>query len=615
VPLKKESEGKMAPFKIAAIPKNRLSGLLFSAVVSVLLVACAAAPPQLSTLVNSPVNDSENPPAAELEDVTHVQAVVSAHQLASEAGMQVLEAGGSAADAAVAVAAVLSVVEPWFSSALGGGTWALYYDAERDEVTSLDGVGYAGSLATPSDYADRLDVEGIHHAILPGAWDGWMLWLSEYGQLELREVLEPAIEIARDGHPASPAMILWLQINNDMVIDDPTTAQIYAPNGLFIQEGDTVYQEDMARTFLELALAYDRAKEQGHVEAIQAARDYFYRGPIAEAIVAYSDENGGYLTREDFHDFEAEIAEPIFIEYSDEITVYQNPPNSQGITMLLALNILKDFEFLGTDPAHPDTVHVQVEAIKLAFADRYYHVGDPDEVQVPLSALLSEEHATAQRQRIEMDAVIEWPIEDILDTSTLNNTTTFHVVDRHGNAAAVTTSLGAQFVVIGETGIHINERMKFFSLEEDNPNLLEARKKVRHTSNPYMALRNGRPYILGGNTGVDTQPQAQAQQFLNIVEFGLSAQEAVAQPRFVTTAFPDTRLPSEVGNTLQVEADFSAETVTALRARGHDVVVGQGIFGSANVIVIQEDGLDAQVGAEPRESMSYGMVAPVDLEE
>jgi gamma-glutamyltranspeptidase len=188
-------------------------------------------------------------------------------------------------------------------------------------------------------------------------------------------------------------------------------------------------------------------------------------------------------------------------------------------------------------------------------------------------------------------------------------------VDRHGNAAAVTTSLGAQFLVIGDTGIHINERMKFFSLEEDNPNLLEPRKKVRHTSNPYMALRQGQPYILGGNTGVDTQPQAQVQQFLNIVEFGLDAQEAVAQPRFVSTAFPGTRPPSPVGNTLQVETAFPAETVAELRARGHDVEVGEGIFGSANVIIVQEDGLDAQVGAEPRDSMSSGMVTPVEVEE
>jgi gamma-glutamyltranspeptidase / glutathione hydrolase len=405
-------------------------------------------------------------------------------------------------------------------------------------------------------------------------------------------------------------MITWLQIQSAHILDDPNLVRIYAPDGALLQEGDPVYQLDMARTFLELALAYNAARDRGHQEAIQAARDYFYRGPIAEALVAYSDEDGGYFTLEDFQNFEAEIVEPIAIEYSDELTVYQNPPNSQGIVMLLALNILKGLDFSGQTPHAPDVVHFQVEALKLAFADRYYHVGDPAVVQVPLSTLLSDAHALAQRQRLDRNVVREWPIEDALDSNALHNTTTFHIVDRHGNAAAVTTSLGAQFLVIGDTGIHINERMKFFSVEEENPNRLEPGKKVRHTSNPYMVLRKDQPYILGGNTGVDTQPQGQVQQVLNIVEFGLTAQEAVAQPRFVSTAFPDTRLPSAAANTLQLEENFSTATARQLRLRGHEIVMGEGVFGSANVIVIEEGGLNAQVGAEPRSPSSLGIVVP-----
>jgi gamma-glutamyltranspeptidase/glutathione hydrolase len=210
-----------------------------------------------------------------------------------------------------------------------------------------------------------------------------------------------------------------------------------------------------------------------------------------------------------------------------------------------------------------------------------------------------------------MSAAQAWPIEDGFNDRVAHHTTTFHVVDRQGNGAAVTTSLGAQFLVVGDTGIHINERMKFFSLEEGNPNLLEPGKKVRHTSNPYIALRNGEPYILGGNTGVDTQPQGQVQQFLSVVEFGLSAQEAVAQPRFVSTAFPAGRLPHNARNTLQLESRFSENAAAQLRARGHNVTVGQGIFGSANMLVIGEDGLNAQTGAEPRDSTSHGVVIPV----
>lgn len=540
----------------------------------------------------------------------HVQAVVSAHNLATEAGIEILNAGGSAADAAVAVAAVLSVVEPWFSSALGGGTWGLYYDAQRREVTSLDGVGYAGSLATVADYRARVNTQGIHHAIVPGAWDGWMLWLERYGRLELKDVLAPAIRIARNGFPASPAMITWLRIQGNSIFTTPNLARIYAPNGAMLQQGDTVYQRDLARTFLSLALAYETAKNQGHAAAIQAARDYFYRGPLAQAIVQYSDQNGGYFTLDDFRNFEAAIVDPISIEYNDEITVYQNPPNSQGIVMLLGLNILKTFDFSAWAPEDVDAIHMQVEAIKLAFADRYYHVGDPDRVDVPVASLLSDSHAAAQRERINMNTVQAWPIEDGLNSRVAHHTTTYHVVDRDGNGAAVTTSLGAQFLVIGDTGIHINERMKFFSLEEGNPNLLEPGKKVRHTSNPYIALRRGSPYILGGNTGVDTQPQAQMRQFLNVVEFSMSAQEAVAQPRFVSTAFPSGRLPHIARNTLQVESNFPENAIAQLRARGHTVTVGEGIFGSANMIVVGEDGNTAQTGADPRDSTSLGIVIP-----
>ncbi|MBX3000084.1 MAG: gamma-glutamyltransferase [Caldilineaceae bacterium] len=549
--------------------------------------------------------------ASELTAANHTQAVVSSHYLATEAGIEILNAGGSAADAAVAVAAVLSVVEPWFSSALGGGTWALYYDADNTEVTSLDGVGYAGSQATLANYRARVQNQGMHQAIVPGAWDGWMRWLSRYGRLELKDVLAPAIRIARDGFPASPEMVRWLQSQSAQIINTPNMARIYAPNGALVREGDTVYQRDMARTFLALALAYEMAKSRGHSEAIQAARDHFYRGPLAQAIVQFSDQNNGYFTLADFQNFEAEIVEPISIAYNDEITVYQNPPNSQGIAMLLALNMMKGFNLAGRSPTDVDAVHLQVEAIKLAFADRYHHVGDPARVNVPVSGLLSDAHADSQRRRIDINMAQAWPIQDGLDRRLVHHTTTFHIVDRDGNAAAVTTSLGAQFLVIGDTGIHINERMKFFSLEAGNPNVMEAGKKVRHTSSPYMALRNGKPYILGGNTGVDTQPQGQMQQFLNVVEFGLSAQEAVAQPRFVSTAFPSTRYPHAVGNTLQLESSFSTATANQLRARGHNVAIGQGTFGSANMIVVSEDGVTVQTGADPRDSTSRGSVVPV----
>jgi gamma-glutamyltranspeptidase/glutathione hydrolase len=553
--------------------------------------------------------------------------VVSAHEIATEAGIEILEQGGSAADAAVAVAATLSVVEPWFSSVLGGGTWALYYDAAGGEVTSLDGVGPVGSLASVEDYGARAGQPGMHQSIVPGAWDGWMLWLDRYGRLPLGDVLAPAIDVAREGYEVGAAMDFWLDRLAQPILSWPDTAAIYAPEGELLGRGDAVLQLDLADTLETLADVYDANVAQGRSAALQAARDHVYRGPIAEAFVAASDARGGYFVLDDFAEFEAEIVEPIEVRYGG-LRVLQNPPNSQGIVQLLALNILDGVDLSGLEPDDPDAVHWQVEALKLAFADRHYHVGDPDRIDVPVEALLSDAHADRQRARISPDEVLSWPIEDVLPAATSasapraaarapaaaasdfrpSGTTTFHVVDRDGNAAAVTTSLGAQFNVIGDTGIHINNRMRFVALADGDPNQLTPGFKVRHTSNPYMALKGGVPYILGGNTGADTQAQGQLQQFLAVAEFGSTAQEAVARPRFLTTAFPATTYPYGVGNDLRVEFGTPSDTIEALSDRGHDVVVGPGIWGIANMLVLEGD--EIQAGADPRSGTTKGVVLP-----
>ncbi|MDD5446034.1 MAG: gamma-glutamyltransferase [Candidatus Pacebacteria bacterium] len=548
----------------------------------------------------------------EKEEETKFEAIVSSNQLATEAGFEILSLGGTAADAAIAVAATLSVVEPWFSSVLGGGTWALYYESSSGKVTSIDGVGPVGSLATVSDYEKRGDIAGIHQSNVPGAWDGWMLWLEKYGKLDLEQVLSPAIRIAEEGYLISNDMERWLNNLSSLILSRPDSMAIYALDGKLIKAGDTVYQNNMAKTLRDLINAYNENIENGRSSAIQSARDYYYRGKIAEAIVDFSDRFNGYLTLDDFNNFESQIVEPISIKYNDKITVFENPPNSQGIVMLLGLNILKDYNFSEFEINDADVIHKQVEALKLAFADRHYYIGDPQRTEIPIDILLSDGYAKSQRERINMEKAMEWPISGGLENqdSNISHTTTFHIIDKYGNAAAVTTSLGAEFLVIGDTGIHINNRMRMISLEEDIPNRLTPGYKVRHTSNPYMALYEGKPYILGGNTGVDTQPQGQLQQFMSVVEFGLSAQEAINKPRFITTAFPAGTYPYNVNNVLQMENGFPSETIENLKSKGHNVTVGTGIFGSANMLVIDKD-KEVQIGAESRGS-SYGKIKEIN---
>lgn len=428
----------------------------------------------------------------------------------------------------------------------------------------------------------------------------------EYGELDLGEILAPAIRIAREGYPVSGIMAKELSTHRDRILPRPDTAEIYVQNGVLAREGTIVFQRDMADTFEDLVRTYDDALPRERSRAIQAARDYFYRGPIAEAIVDFSEADNGYLTREDFSGFSAEIVEPISSDYKG-ITVFQNPPNSQGISMLLALNILKDYDFREMGANSADAIHLQAEALKLALADRFYHVGDPERIEVPTRELLSETHANRQRERINMSSAMHWPIPDGFEplTDDLANTTTFHIVDKEGNGAAVTASIGSQFLVVPDTGIHINHRMRFFSLRDGDANTPAPNYKVRHTSNPYMAFRDDKLYIIGGNTGADSQAQGQVQQFIGAVEFGLSAEEAVSRPRFIGTAFPPSVHGYHPRNTLQLESGFSQSTIDNLRAKGHDVVIDVGTYGYAGMIIIDEDG-DVEVGADPRMDVSFG---------
>jgi len=657
-----------------------------TAAVSIEEIAPGDAAPAEPELVNSDVirfaaleiSESERARRArrgglgEAQGETGSYAAVSNHRAATDAAMEVLEAGGTAADAAFVTASVLTVTEPWFSTVLGGGTWALYFDNATGEVRSLDGVAGAAAGATPEYFSrtERYGEYGMHLANVPGAWAGWMEWLAEYGEMSLTELLGPAISAAEDGVEVSPSMRGWLERGQANFRDWPDTAEIYLDDdGELLEAGDTYYLSDLANTFQRLANAYEERRSAGERAALEAAKDYFYRGPIAEEIVAFSDEHGGLYELSDFTEFDdAGFVDPISIEY-DDLVVYQNPPNSQGITQLIALNILRGLRLGDYEPGSAESLHLQVEAIRSAAADRNRHVGDPDWVDVPVDRLLSEEHAQAHREGISVDVTREWPFPDPLapaasapnsavvsagtgaepdaaggsvDSDLLahlsadkqsgpagrastapeenreahvsrddeGHTTSFHIVDRYGNAAAVTTSLGAQFLVVGDTGIHINNRMRFMHYDEDDPNVTRPGKKVRHSSNPYMALRDGAPYLLGGNTGGDFQPQGQVQQFVNVVEYGMSAQEAVDQPRVEANNHPVTTYPFTARDRLGVEPAISEGAREGLRERGHNVEEG-GVFGSANILRIVDLKLgDIDVGAESRLEVSSGRVGP-----
>lgn len=540
-------------------------------------------------------------------------AVVASHWAAVEAGMEVLEAGGTAADAVVTVASVMSVVEPFLSSALGGGTWLLYYDAESGEVHSVDGVGPTPRNATAELFEDDeyAGSNGLHRAIIPGSWGGYMELLKEFGSMPLDELVEPAADWGEQGVPASAALENWLPLREEFVREWEPAREKYMSDGEFVTEGDVIYYEDMAATFRELGRAYRERRHRGEREALEASADYFYRGPIAESLTEFSQENDGLFSLSDFNDFENYgLVEPLSVSYRG-LDVFQNPPNSQGITQLQSLNILEEFDLASVGAGNPEAIHLIAESIKLSFADRNRYVADPATTNVPVDTLLSREHAIAQRELISRDSALEHPIEDLvgMNPADPSNTSTFHVVDRYGNAAAVTSSIGLSFMIAGDTGIHLNERISFMNNDPDDVNSVAPGKKVRHSAGPYMVLRDEQVYIAGGNTGADFQPQGQLQQLVNIVDFGMSAQEAVDAPRFQPQAFAATNYPFAVENRLALEEDRYEQSVFEdLRRRGQDVEE-ESYFGRQNVIVVNDHSAgDLETGAESREADSRGMV-------
>ncbi|MVA77740.1 gamma-glutamyltransferase family protein [Auraticoccus sp. F435] len=536
-----------------------------------------------------------------------VEVALTVHPAATEAALDVLADGGSAADAAVAAAAVLSVVEPYFSNVIGGETSALHRDGETGRIQSLSGVGYVGEEYTVEDYRTRGETGyGLYQSLVPGAWGGWMLLLEEHGRLGLDRLLQPAVELAREGHPAGSDLAERLAISVEGGAVNAAAEEVYLPEGTPLREGETVVQRDFAETLTTLSESYTAAGD--HDEGLRAARDALYEGPLAEQVVEAIQADGGYVTLADMARFEARLTEPLSLAWDEQVTVHQNPPPSQGLAMVAALNTLRTADLSG-GPEDPAAVHLQVEAMKLAMADREAYVGDPDLTRAPLEQVLSEEYGTAQLARIDPDAALAWPITDGVEEMT--NTTTFQVVDASGDAVAVTTSTGFQLTAAGETGIMLNNRMRFMTADDPgSPNHLQPGKRVRYTGNPWMATRGEELWLLGGVIGVDTQPQVQTQHFIAVAEFGMTPAEAVAAPRLVTEFHPDSVAPHEVPNVLQVEGSLPDDVVRSLRDKGQEVVVDApgAVFGYGSVVELAPGRRGAELGEDPRVETSTGEV-------
>ncbi|HBT47017.1 MAG TPA: gamma-glutamyltransferase [Peptococcaceae bacterium] len=509
--------------------------------------------------------------------------VAAAHPLASLAGINILKRGGNAIDAAIATNAVLNVTQPHMCG-IGGDLFCLLYLARTAEVLFLNGSGRAPRGVSLEFFQNRrlknIPPCSALAVTVPGCFAAWEEARERYGTLPLAELLAEAIAYA-EGHPVSHKLAWYIAQYREILSQRQDTAAIFLPGGQPPRPGDILKQEELAATFRLLAKEGKKA---------------FYEGPIAEAIAATVQEEGGFLDVEDLAGHTTVWGRPITTTYRG-YTVYSTAPNSQGITALLALNIIEGFDLqaMGLDTA--DYIHHLVEAKKLAFADRDAYVSDPEFVSIPLETLLSKEYAARRRRLIDPQEAREAYPPGRLQ----GDTTYFAVVDREGNIVSCIQSIYFPFgtgMVARGTGILLHSRGAYFSLDPGHPNCLAPGKRTLHTLMAVIVARQGRPCLAFGTMGADGQPQTHLQVLSRMLDFGWNIQEAIEAPRWVHGSPLGDSPPR-----MYLENRFDPSVIEELRRRGHPVELlppWSSEAGHAQGIFLDHDRGVLMGGADPR---------------
>ncbi|EIJ80442.1 gamma-glutamyltransferase [Bacillus methanolicus PB1] len=507
--------------------------------------------------------------------------VVSPHYLASIAGNGVLRKGGNAFDAAVAVSACLAVVYPHMTGLGGDSFWLLYNKGDK-KVRAYNGSGHSGCNVTREKYRSLSSIpyRGIQSVItVPGMVDSWDAIIKEYGRLSLADVLEPAIEYASSGFPFSKDQWVHTMKNVNVLREFPETSSIFLPNNRVPKINEKFVQKNLANTLKELAVK---------------GRDYFYKGGLARRILSSLQEKGGLLTDEDFADHKGDWVEPLTSSYRG-YSMFQVPPNSQGFAGLMALNILENFDFKTIPHGSFEYYHLLVESLKRSFQDRNQVLTDPEFYSIPLEKLLSKTYAKELAQSIQLKKASE-----VMTSPIGSDTAHAAVVDEEGNAVSFIQSLYFEFgsgVVAGNTGILMQNRGSFFSLDPSHVNCLEPRKRTFHTLMPAMAFKDAKPYILYGTQGGEGQPQTQTAIITRMIDYCMDPQQAINEPRFVWG-----RTWGEETQELKIESRVDQEVINSLNKAGHIVKVVDKfdkVMGHANAILIDDQGF-LQGGVDPR---------------
>ncbi len=479
------------------------------------------------------------------------QGMVAASQpLAALAGYKILVKGGNAVDAAVAMVSTLSVVEP-HNVGLGGDSFALIFLAGQKKLIGMNASGRAPYLATIDTYKERgldeIPERGILSVTIPGALHGWQEALERYGTMDLPLVLQDAIRIAEEGFPVTEVIAGEWKEAEKLLLSSESSTKTFLIDGKAPRPGQIFINRDLAKTYQEIAC-----------EGVRA----FYEGKIRDAIVSASESSGGFLSHRDFKEHKTTWVEPISTEYRG-YTVYELPPNGQGVTALEMLNVLDGYDIKNFGHNSPQYLHFLIEAKKAAFYDRNRFITDPEFEKIPLDRLLSKEYARKIRQNIRMDKANTPSLLAVPERG--SETVYLTVVDQNRNAVSLISSLFMAFgsgMVIEGTGIALQNRGKSFSFNPNHKNRIEPHKRPLHTIIPGMLFKDGEFLMSFGVMGADMQPQGHVQFLVNLIDFGMNLQEAMDAPRARHLKNMEVYL----------EDGIPDETASALTGKGHKII-------------------------------------------
>jgi gamma-glutamyltranspeptidase/glutathione hydrolase len=561
--------------------------------------------------------------------------IASGHYLAARAAQRMFDRGGNAIDAAVASGFALNVLEPQ-SCGIGGEVPILIYSAREGKPFAVCGQGWVGKAATVDWFLkariDPIPGDGFLPATVPAAFGTWAFALMRFGTLTLKDVLEAAIDYTESGFPVYPGLHTSLTGLARKFRDEwPSSAAVYLPNDRVPATGDVLKNPDWAATLKKVVDVETREKQRGREDAIQAAIDFWYKGEVAERIVAFMEKtevrdasgkkNRGLLSKEDFAEWKPTLDEPVTVKYRG-LDVYKCGPWTQGPVFLQQLRLLEGFDLQQLGHNSASYIHTVIEAAKLAYADRERFYGDPAFVDVPLKMLLSKDYADERRKLIDpKKASLEMrpghgPTsvpEDRrpgMPETFRGDTTHTCAIDAAGNMMAATCSGGwiPSSPVVPGLGFPMGTRGQMFYLDPHHPGVIAPRKRPRTTLTPSLVMKDGKPYLVFGTPGGDQQDQWTLQFFLNHLDFGMNLQAAIDEPTFHSLHFPSSFYPHDAkAGGLVIEGRIPEATRKELEARGHKVqTTGDWSNGKVMAVELAKNGVISGA-VSPRGQIGYVM--------